>query len=152
MYSAAAASTTAGLQKWVFDGTKWNLAYTIQSGLNLGDPYQVANGPQGQVYPTGQNNTFNSKGQPVDLGIWTPANDGLRNLTGKVNANGTVTLWATTSTVSGSGDQGADPNSLVTVTDNLAAASLPASDSFTPVISPTWGQVVRGVSFTPGTK
>jgi hypothetical protein len=151
-YTAAAASTTAGLQKWVFDGTKWNLAYTIQSGLNLGVPYPVANGPQGQVYPTGENSFVNSKGVTVPLGNWAAANDGLRNLTGRVSADGTVTLWATTSTVSGSGDQGADPNSLVTVTDNLAATSLPAGDSFSPVIAPTWGQVVRGVSFTPGTK
>jgi hypothetical protein len=149
-YVNAAASATAGLQKWVFDGTQWNLAYTIQSGLNLGTPYQVANGPQGQTYPTGDNSYINSKGQTV-TGPWAPAVDGLRNLAGRVNANGTVTLWATTSTVSGSGDQGADPNSLVTVTDDLGATMLPATDSFSSVIAPTWGQVVRGVSFTPGT-
>jgi hypothetical protein len=36
---------------------------------------------------------------------------GLRNLTGVVNLNtNTVTLWATTSTSSTSGDNGADPN------------------------------------------
>ncbi len=35
-YTAAAAQTTAGLQKWVFDGTGWKLAYTLQAGLNLG--------------------------------------------------------------------------------------------------------------------
>ena len=44
---------------------------------------------------------------------WAPATDGLRNITGKVNPNGTVTIWAVTSTVSGGGDQGADPNQLV---------------------------------------
>jgi hypothetical protein len=151
-YSAAAASTTAGLQKWVFNGTQWNLAYTIQTGLNLGSPYQVAKGPRGQVYPTGENSYVNSSGQTVDLGIWAPANDGLRNLTGRVNPNGTVTLWATTSTVSGSGDQGADPNSLVTITDDLDATTQPASEHFRTAIGPRWGQVVRGVSFTPGTK
>ena len=127
-------------------------AYTIQSGLNLGVPYRVASGPLGQVYPTGENTYTNSAGHTVDLGNWAPANDGLRNLTGRVSANGTVTLWATTSTVSGSGDQGADPNSLVTVTDKLAATSLPSGESLSTVIVPTWGQVVRGVSFTPGTK
>ena len=39
-YTAAAASTTAGLQKWVFNsGTgSWQLAYTLQDGLNLGQP------------------------------------------------------------------------------------------------------------------
>ena len=152
MYTNAAASTTAGLQKWVFNGTQWNLAYTLQSGLNLGVPYQVARGPQGQTYPTGENSYVNSTGQTVDLGNWAPANDGLRNLTGQVNANGTVTLWSTTSTVSGSGDQGADPNSLVTLTDNLAATTPPTVESFSTVVGPTWGQVVRGVSFTPGTK
>jgi hypothetical protein len=152
VYTAAAASTTAGLQKWVFNGTQWNLAYTIQSGLNLGAPYSVANGPKDQVYPTGENSYVNSAGHTVDVGNWAPANDGLRNLTGQVSPNGTVTLWATTSTVSGSGDQGADPNSLVTVTDNIAATSLPTGETFSPVVSPTWGQVVRGVSFTPGTK
>ncbi len=151
-YSAAAASTTAGLQKWVFNGTQWNLAYTIQSGLNLGTPYRVQNGPKGQVYPTGENSYVNSSGQTVDLGIWAPANDGLRNLTGRVNPNGTVTLWSTTSTVSGSGDQGADPNSLVTVTDDLGATTQPTWEHFKTVIGPKWGQVVRGVSFTPGTE
>jgi hypothetical protein len=151
-YTAAAGSTTAGLQKWVFNGTEWNLAYTIQSGLNLGVPYQVADGPHGQEYPTGENSFVNSAGQTVDLGIWAPANDGLRNLTGRVNANGTVTLWATTSTVSGSGDQGADPNSLVTVTDNLAATTPLSGEGFSSVVAPTWGQVVRGVSYTPGTR
>jgi hypothetical protein len=42
-YTAAAASTTAGLQKWVFDRTtqSWQLAYTLQSGLGLGTPYTV---------------------------------------------------------------------------------------------------------------
>jgi hypothetical protein len=151
-YTAAAASTTAGLQKWVFDGTQWNLAYTIQTGLDLGAPYHVANGPKGQVYPTGENSYVNSSGQTVDLGIWAPANDGLRNLTGRVNPNGTVTIWATTSSVSGGGDQGADPNSLVTVTDGLGATTQPAWEHFKTVIGPKWGQVVRGVSFTPGTK
>ena len=51
LYSAAAASTTAGLQKWVFNGShQWNLAYTLQNGLNLGVPYTVPG------YPTGLNN------------------------------------------------------------------------------------------------
>jgi hypothetical protein len=38
-YTKAAAQTTAGLQKWIFNGTKWSLAYTLQNGLNLGIPY-----------------------------------------------------------------------------------------------------------------
>jgi hypothetical protein len=136
-YSAAAAQTTAGLQKWVFNGTQWNLAYTLSTGLNLGQPYRVAG------YPTGDNA---ATGLP-----WAPATDGLRNITGRVNPNGTVTIWAVTSTVSGSGDQGADPNKLVAITDKLPAASVPAGERFVTVRSAGYGQVLRGVSVTPGT-
>jgi hypothetical protein len=62
-----------------------------------------------------------------------------------------VSIWAVTSTVSGSGDEGADPNALVSVTDNLAATTLPTTESFNTVLAPTNQQVIRGVSFTPGT-
>jgi hypothetical protein len=138
-YTAAAASGTAGLQKWVLNsGThQWQLAYTLQSGLNLGQPYTVAG------YPTGINSVT---GLP-----WAPATDGLRNLTGRVNRNGTVTIWAVTSPVSGGGDQGADPNEVVSVTDNLHAAALPSNEAFRTVVAPGYAKVVRGVSFTPGT-
>jgi len=138
-YTAAAASTTAGLQKWVFNAStsQWQLAYTLQNGLNLGQPYTVAG------YPTGTNSVT---GLP-----WSPATDGLRNITGQVNRNGTVTIWAVTSTVSGGGDQGADPNKLVSVTDNLNAATLPANEAFRTVVAPGYDKVVRGVSFAPGT-
>jgi hypothetical protein len=149
-YSAAAASTTAGLQKWSFNSAagEWQLDYVLQSGLNLGTPYQVAPDRQGDQYPTGLNNTDSGTDLP-----WAPATDGLRGLTGRVNRNGTVSLWASTSTVSGSGDQGADPNKLVEITDNLAAttASQVTSERFHTVIRATYGQVVRGVAFTPGT-
>ncbi len=138
-YTEAAAQTTAGLQKWVFDSTagEWKLAYTLQSGLNLGKPYAVPG------YPTGDNAATSLP--------WSPAIDGLRNITGRVNPNGTATIWAVTSTVSGDGDQGADPNKLVSVTDHLGASTLPASEAFTTVRSAGNGEVLRGVSFTPGT-
>jgi hypothetical protein len=137
-YTAAAASTTAGLQKWVFDKAtgQWNLAYTLQDGLNLGTPYTV------HGYPTGINSVT---GLP-----WAPATDGLRNITGRVNPNGTVSIWAVTSTVSGGGDQGADPNKLVEITDPLAATAPAPREAFTTAIPARSGQVVRGVSFTPG--
>jgi len=79
-----------------------------------------------------------------------PATDGLRNITGRVNPNGTVTIWAVTSTVSGSGDQGADPNKLVAITDKLSAAALPGGEQFVTLRSANCGEVLRGVSFTPG--
>jgi hypothetical protein len=141
-YSAAAASTTAGLQKWVYDASagEWKLAYTLQNGLHLGIPYIVPG------YPTGLDTGTGQSGLP-----WAPATDGLRNITGRVNPNGTVTIWAVTSTVSGGGDQGADPNKMVSITDNLGATSLPAAESFVTVVPAAYDQVVRGVSFTPGT-
>ncbi len=115
-YTAAAAQTSAGLQKWVFDGTSWKLAYTLSAGLNLGTPYSV------RGYPTGDNA---ATGLP-----WAPATDGLRNITGRVNPNGTVTIWAITSTVSGGGDQGADPNKLVAITDPVSATAPGAREAF----------------------
>jgi hypothetical protein len=138
-YTAAAASTTAGLQKWVYNAAagEWQLAYTLQNGLSLGNPYTV------RGYPTGVNSVT---GLP-----WAPATDGLRNLTGQVNRNGTVSIWAVTSTVSGGGDQGADPNQLVEITDSLKATSAPAQERFRTVVPALYDQVVRGVSFTPGT-
>ena len=120
-YADAQAETNAGLQKWVFNSNtqSWQLAYVLQSGLDLGQPYTVPG------YPTGDNSTEGGGGLP-----WAPATDGLRNISGHVNGNGTVTVYATTSTVSGSGDQGADPNKVVAITDTLGATSRgPASSS-----------------------
>ena len=139
-YTAAAAQTTAGLQKWVFNSTagKWQLAYTLQAGLNLGQPYTVPG------YPTGINA---ATGLP-----WSPASDGLRNITGRVNSDGTATIWAITSTVSGGGDQGADPNKLVEITDPLSATAPAAGETFSTIRTAAFAEVLRGVSFTPGTR
>jgi hypothetical protein len=139
LYTAAAAQTTAGLQKWIFDSNsgQWNLAYVLQSGLQLGVPYTVAN------YPTGNN--------PATGLPWSPGTDGLRNITGVANGDGTVTIYAITSTVSGGGDQGADPNKLMVITDQLSAISLPPDESFSAFQTANFAEVLRGVSFTPGT-
>jgi hypothetical protein len=67
-----------------------------------------------------------------------------------VNGDGTATIYGITSTVSGNGDQGADPNKLVAITDNLSATSLPAAESFSTVRSAGNLEVLRGVSFAPG--
>jgi uncharacterized protein (TIGR03437 family) len=125
----AATSTNAGLQKWVLKNGTWTRAYVLQNGLNLGQPYTILN------YPTSLN----------------PATDGLRNIAGKVNADGTVTIWAVTSTVSANGDQGADPNKLVAITDVIANTN-PAnatSESFTTLRTANAGEVLRGVSLAP---
>ncbi|MGC1782640.1 MAG: hypothetical protein WA708_08990 [Acidobacteriaceae bacterium] len=142
LYTHAVAQTTAGLQKWVFNSTTktWNLAYTLQAGLNLGTPYSV------DRYPTGTNA---ATGLP-----WAPATDGLRQLTGQVDRDGMVTLWAVTSTISGGGDTGADPDQLVAITDTLAntSAAAAAGEKFVILRKAGFGEVLRGVSFTPGTE
>ena len=146
-YTIAAGQADAGLQKWSFNGTQWVLDYVLQNGLSLGQPYGVSGYPSGpNTYTVGSTTT--TVGQQ-----WDPATDGLRNLTGKVNSNGTVSIWAATSTVSGSGDQGADPNALVSITDTLSntTAAQASGETFSTVMAPTYGQVIRGVAFAPVT-
>ncbi len=125
----AATSTTAGLQKWTLVNGSWQLDYVLQNGLNLGQPYSIPN------YPAALN----------------PATDGLRNITGRVNADGTVDIWAITSTVSANGDPGADPNKLMKITDVLANtnAATAAGEKFVTVMSANAGEVLRGVAFAP---
>jgi hypothetical protein len=119
----AATDPQAGLEKWSFNGTQWVEDYTLQNGLNLGTDYTVGN-----YFPT--------------------ATDGLRNINGVVNGN-SVTIYGVTSTVSTSGDQGADPNEIVAITDNLAATSLPASEQFSAIDGPQYGVVYRGIASNP---
>ena len=123
-----------GLQKWSKVNGAWQMDYVMQNGLNIGVPYSVTN------YPSALN----------------PATDGCRNLTGEVNHDGTATIYAVTSTVSASGDQGADPNKLMRVTDVLDATTLPSSNAhggrleqFETIRSARYGEVLRGVAFAP---
>jgi hypothetical protein len=134
IYTDAAGQTGAGLQKWVYKNGQWNLAYTLQSGLSLGQPYTVPG------YPTGTNALT---GLP-----WAPATDGLRNISGHVNGDGTVTIYAATSTVSGSGDQGADPNEVVAITDTLDATA-PGNEQFATIKAPKNRVAYRGVAVVP---
>jgi len=126
------ASPNAGLQKWVLASGAWQKVYTLQDGLALGQTYSVDGLPSS----------------------FFPATGGLRNLTGRVNGDGTVTLYAITSTTSSSGDQGADPNRLVTITDTLAFMSAvdASAEQFTTLATAAAGEVLRGVSLAPTDK
>jgi hypothetical protein len=141
LYTHAANQTAAGLQKWVFNSTTgaWTFAYTLKTGLDLGTPYTVAR------YPTGNNPATNLP--------WAPATGGLRNLTGHIDRDGYVTLWAITSTISGNGDVGADPNRLVVIRDQLknTDTTVAASEKFFTLREARYAEVLRGVSLTPGT-
>ena len=122
---------TAGLQKWVLKGGTWTRQYTLQNGLNIGVPYSV------ERYPSKLN----------------PATGGCRNIIGQNNDDGTVTIYAITSTVSSNGDTGADPNKLVKVTDRVSDTTLPTGHDglgrFTTVRSAQAGEVFRGIALAP---
>lgn len=79
---------------------------------------------------------------------------GLRNIAGVNNGDGTVTIHGITSTIAGPlgatlNDEGADPNQLVSITDNLSATSLPV-ESFTVLVTAAYGDALRGVACVPG--
>jgi hypothetical protein len=126
---------TAGLQKWSLVNGTWTMLYVLQDGLNIGVPYSVPN------YPAA-----------ID-----PATGGCRNISGRHNHDGTVTIYAITSTISANGDTGADPNKLVKVTDILSATTLPTNNNpwggfighFVTLRSAKAGEVFRGVAFAP---
>jgi hypothetical protein len=128
--NATDASMHAGLEKWSLVGGTWQLDYVLQNGL-IG---------------TTDNLTGSDGPYPVVTTV------GLRNLTGVVNKGGTVTLWATTSTASASGDAGADPNKVVEITDVLSVTTMTTKigqEKFQTVMGPTYGTVYRGVAYIP---
>jgi len=133
---------TAGLQKWVLttpvNGTPtWVREYIIQAGLNIGVPYSVPN------YPASIE----------------PATGGCRNIIGVVNHDGTATIYAITSTISQNGDNGADPDKLVKVTDVISATKLATGDGdhdkddsydhFVTLRTARAGEAFRGVALAP---
>ncbi|HEX4235987.1 MAG TPA: PEP-CTERM sorting domain-containing protein [Caldimonas sp.] len=91
---------SAGLGEYKLVGGTWSKVATFANGLTNQASYR--------------------QGLPWD--IFT---DGLRNLTGLKNADGSFELWATTATTSSdtSHDLGADPNELVTITISADGAA-----------------------------
>ncbi len=117
----------AGLEKWSLVGDTWQLDYVLTNNL-IGTVDGNLNGADGQ-YP--------------DV-----TTIGLRNVTGVVGDD-SVTLYATTSTSSASGDNGADPNKVVVITDKLSATTSAdvANESFQVVRGPAYGTAYRGVAY-----
>lgn len=118
----------AGLEKWSLVKGVWQLDYVLTQGLIgvVDTGLTGADGPYPDVTTVG-----------------------LRNLAGRAEGD-RVMLWATTSTSSASGDNGADPNKVVRITDELAATTLTGpvtEESFKTVVGPTYGTVYRGVAF-----
>jgi hypothetical protein len=120
------AASHAGLEKWSLVNGVWQLDYVLTAGLigTVDSNLDGADGPWPDVTTIG-----------------------LRNLTGVVDGDH-VTLWATTSTSSASGDNGADPNKVVEITDRIEATTTGqvANESFRVIVGPTYGKVYRGVA------
>jgi hypothetical protein len=121
----------AGLEKWVYSGGSWTLAYTIQAGLNMYQPQTVA----------GYNDTT---GAPINSYTY-----GIRNMAGVNNNDGSVTIYAITSQFSSVSGGESDPDALVGITDSLAATALPANEQFVTLQTSAPGEVYRGVAYMP---
>lgn len=123
------ASEHAGLEKWTLVKGAWQLDYVLTNGL-IGVVDRNLEGYDGP---------------------WPDVTSiGLRNLAGVVNDDGTVTLWAVTSTASASGDNGADPNKVVRITDRLSATTMTGEvsrETFKTIAGPTYGTAYRGVAY-----
>jgi hypothetical protein len=117
-------TTFAGLGEYKLVGGVWNRVATFQKGLLDQPTYK--------------------QGLP-----WNIKADGIRNLAGKVNADGSITIYATTSIVNDDAghDAGADPNQLVSIT--IDANSTPANTSFTVLQTAPAGERFGGVAIAP---
>jgi hypothetical protein len=126
-------TVAGGLEKYSLVNGTWTLDYELKGTL-IGSSY-----------------TVNGTGSLTGYSL-TTTTDGLRNLTGKVNADGSVTLYAVTSTAGSLlADAGADPNEVVSITDNLANTQVSgaAGEDFTVLDKAALGQVYRGVDVAP---
>jgi hypothetical protein len=136
-FGATPTTQAGGLEKYSLVNGVWSLDYELKGSL-IGSSYTV-NGSGAVCGGSGACSL-------------TTTTDGLRNLTGQVNANGTVTLYAVTST-EGSvlGDAGADPNQIVSITDTLAdtSAGQVAGENYSVLDTAALGQVYRGVAVAP---
>ena len=121
---AGKVSTFNGLQEWKLSNGVWTKTQTFQQGL------------------VGQVST------PSGLS-WQVQQDGLRNITGQANADGSFTIYGTTSTVSNelTHDLGADPNEIVSIT--VGANSTAANTAFNVLQIATAGQRFGGVAIAP---
>lgn len=133
-YTDLVTDPLAGLQKWSLIGGVWTLDYVLQNGLGLNQPVDVP----GYGVPT--------------------YTTGLRNLTGRVNGDGTVTIYAITAQTSSISGGEPDPTRLVAITDRLEATALPVEpgpgdpdglETFVTLQASRSGEVFRGVAFAP---
>jgi hypothetical protein len=119
-------TTNAGLQEWSLIGGTWKLDQIFQLGL-VGTHDTAAEALLG----------------------WSVQEDGLRNISGKTNADGSFTIYGTTSTVSNetTHDLGADPNRTVSI--DVFASSTAANTAFNVLSTADVGSRFGGVALAP---
>ncbi|WNC94589.1 VCBS domain-containing protein [Paraburkholderia sp. FT54] len=124
---------------WVYQksGSTWTAIAHLTQGLNLGQAYTVTD-------TSGTYGTVSAK--------YTTSADGLRNVTGVINSDGSYTLYAVTSTANNSlgttFDAGADSNQLVKITLSVSGSTVTTSSGFTVMQTAPYGQVLRGVAMS----
>lgn len=128
------------------DGVRLGVNGKVTTFAGLGE-YKLVNGSWSQIA------TF-QRGL-LDQGVytnglpWNVQTDGLRNIAGRTNADGSFTVFGTTSTVSNemTHDLGGDPNQLVSITINAASTS--TNTSFTVLETAAAGERLGGVAVAP---
>jgi hypothetical protein len=133
------ASGSGGLWVYQNQGGTWHALERLTAGLNLGVPYTV----------TDTAGTYGTAGAS-----YTTTAQGLHNITGQTNSDGSFTIFATTATlatsIAGGFDDGAASNQLVKITISVSGATV-TTGGFTVMETAPFGQVVRGVAIVPGT-
>ena len=128
------------------DGVRLGVSGKVTTFAGLGE-YKLVNGSWSQV-ATFQKGLLDQSVYTNGL-PWNVQTDGLRNITGRTNADGSFTVFGTTSTVSNelTHDLGGDPNELVSI--NITSASTSANTSFTVMETAAAGERLGGVAVAP---
>ena len=127
------------------DGARIGATGKVKTFAGLGE-YTLANGSWTQVQ-TFQHGLVDQPTYTAGL-PWNVQTDGLRNITGRANTDGSFTIFATTSTISDemTHDLGGDPNELVSIT--IGANSTNANTSFAVLETAAAGERLGGVAIT----
>jgi hypothetical protein len=135
--SAYAPNGSGGLWVYQLSGGTWTPIAHLTQGINLGTVYTV----------TDTSGTYGTAGA-----MYTTTPDGLRQISGQVNSDGSYTIYAVTSTIGNSlgasFDAGADSNQLVTINLTVSGSTV-TTNGFALLQSAPYGQVLRGVAMVP---
>jgi hypothetical protein len=140
--SVAGDQVTGSGGLWVYQKQNgvWKALTNLTAGLNLGTAYTV----------TDSAGVYGTKGAS-----YTTTPDGLRNITGQVNSDGSFTIYAVTSTIGNSlgttFDAGADSNQLVKITVTISGSTATSANGFSVMQTAPYGQALRGVAIVPNT-